>query len=123
MWRGTHFPGNDFYDAGSGRGCDLGSPPSRTKVFCSPQQSTDLYAARLASVVADETTDVVLAHARFTDDRLAVADQLLRIARAGGQVRVVVGAEPDLLGPAGARPAARCRHPGAQPETCTTSSA
>ena len=100
MWRGTHFPGNDFYDAGSGRGAIMGSPPSRTKVFCSPQQTTDLYAARLASVVADETTDVVLAHARFTDDRLAVADQLLRIARAGGQVRVVVGAEPDLLGPA-----------------------
>ena len=100
MWRGTHFPGNDFYDAGSGRGAIMGSPPSRTKVFCSPQQTTDLYAARLASVVADETTDVVLAHARFTDDRMAVADQLLRIARAGGQVRVVVGAEPDLLGPA-----------------------
>ena len=98
LWRGTHFPGNDFYDSGTGRGWFLGSPASKTKVFCSPQQSTDLYAGRLASVVADERTAVTLVHARFTDDRLAVADELVRIARAGGAVRVLVGAEPDLLG-------------------------
>jgi hypothetical protein len=99
MWTATHFPGNDFYDAGRGRGWFLGSPATRTKVFCSPQQSTDLYASRLASVVADAGTEVVLAHARFTDDRLAVADELVRIARGGGSVRVLVGTEPDLLGP------------------------
>ena len=99
MWTATHFPGNDFYDAGRGRGWFLGSPATRTKVFCSPQQSTDLYASRLASVVADAGTEVVLAHARFTDDRIAVADELVRIARCGGSVRVLVGTEPDLLGP------------------------
>jgi hypothetical protein len=99
MWTATHFPSNDFYDAGRGRGWFLGSPATRTKVFCSPQQSTDLYAGRLASVVADAGAEVVLAHARFTDDRLAVADQLVRIARGGGSVRVLVGTEPDLLGP------------------------
>ena len=99
MWTATHFPGNDFYDAGRGRGWFLGSPATRTKVFCSPQQSTDLYASRLASVVADAGTEVVLAHARFTDDRLAVADELVRIASGGGSVRVLVGTEPDLLGP------------------------
>ena len=94
MWTGTHFPGNDFYDAGRGRGWFLGSPATRTKVFCSPQQSTDLYAGRLASVVVDAGTEVVLAHARFTDDRLAVADELVRIARGGGSVRVLVGTDP-----------------------------
>jgi PLD-like domain len=99
MWTATHFPGNDFYDSGRGRGWFLGSPAIRTKVFCSPQQSTDLYASRLASVVADAGTEVVLAHARFTDDRLAVADELVRIASGGGSVRVLVGTEPDLLGP------------------------
>ena len=99
MWTATHFPGNDFYDAGRGRGWFLGDPATRTKVFCSPQQSTDLYASRLASVVADAGADVMLAHARFTDDRLAVADQLVRIASGGGSVRVLVGTEPDLLGP------------------------
>ena len=98
LWHGTHFPGNDFYDSATGRGWFLGSAASKTKVFCSPQQSTDLYAGRLASVVADERTAVTLVHARFTDDRLAVADELLRIARGGGAVRVLVGAEPDLLG-------------------------
>ena len=99
MWTATHFPGNDFYDAGRGRGWFLGSPAIRTKVFCSPQQSTDLYASRLASVVADAGSEVVLAHARFTDDRLAVVDELVRIASGGGSVRVLVGTEPDLLGP------------------------
>ena len=99
MWTATHFPGNDFYDAGRGRGWFLASPATRTKVFCSPQQSTDLYASRLASVVADAGTEVVLAHARFTDDRLAVAGELVRIANGGWSVRVLVGTEPDLLGP------------------------
>ncbi len=50
-------------------------------------------------MVADAGTEVVLAHARFTDDRLAVADELVRIARGGGSVRVLAGTEPDLLGP------------------------
>ena len=50
-------------------------------------------------MVVDAGTQVVLAHARFTDDRLAVADELVRIARAGGSVRVLVGTDPDLLGP------------------------
>jgi phosphatidylserine/phosphatidylglycerophosphate/cardiolipin synthase-like enzyme len=99
MWRGTHFAGNDFYDAGRGRGWFLGSPAARTKVFCSPQQSTDLWVGRLGSVVVDDRTEVVLAQARFTDDRLAVAEQLVRIAAGGGSVRVLVGTEPDLLGP------------------------
>ena len=99
MWTGTHFPGNDFYDAGRGRGWFLGSPATRTKVFCSPQQTSDLYASRLASVAVDAATEVVMVHARFTDDRLAVADELVRIARGGGSVRVLVGTDPDLLGP------------------------
>jgi hypothetical protein len=99
MWTGTHFPGNDFYDAGRARGWFLGSPATRTKVFCSPQQTSDLYASRLASVVVDAGTEVVMVHARFTDDRLAVADELVRIARGDGSVRVLVGTDPDLLGP------------------------
>ena len=37
-------------------------------------------------------------HARFTDDRLPVADELVRIARAGGRVRVLAGDDPDFLG-------------------------
>ena len=98
MWDGVHFPDNDFYDAGTGRGVVLSSAPLRTKVFCSPQQSTDLWVGRLASVVVTPETEVVLVHARFTDERLAVADQLARIARAGGRVRVLAGADPDLVG-------------------------
>ena len=37
-------------------------------------------------------------HARFTDDRLPVADELVRIVRAGGRVRVLAGDDPDFLG-------------------------
>ncbi len=98
MWDGVHFPDNDFYDARTGRGAVLSSPPLRTKVFCSPQQSTDLWVGRLASVVVTPETEVVLVHVRFTDDRLSVADELVRIADAGGRVRVLAGADPDLVG-------------------------
>ncbi len=103
MWDGMHFPRNDFYDCGTGRGSFLSSPALQTKVFCSPQQTSDLWVGRLASVVAKPGTEVVLVHARFTDDRLPVADQLTRIAAAGGRVRVLAGADPDLLGPEVAR--------------------
>jgi hypothetical protein len=98
MWEGVHFPGNDFYDCATGRGAVLSSPALRTKVFCSPQQTSDLWVGRLASVVVTSDTQVVLVHARFTDERLAVADELVRIARAGGRVRVLAGDDPDFLG-------------------------
>jgi hypothetical protein len=98
MWRGVHFPHNDFYDCATGRGSVLSSPALRTKVFCSPQQSSDLWVGRLASVVVGPGTDVVLVHARFTDERLAVADELVRIVREGGRVRVLAGDDPDFLG-------------------------
>jgi hypothetical protein len=103
MWSGTHVAGNDFYDCATGRGVVLSSPALRTKVFCSPQQTSDLWVGRLASVVVDPGTDVVLVHARFTDDRLPVADELVRIARQGGRVRVLAGDDPDFLGPEVAR--------------------
>jgi hypothetical protein len=98
MWTGMHFPGNDFYDCASGRGAVLSSPALRTKVFCSPQQTSDLWVGRLASVVVGPGTEVVLVHARFTDGRLPVADELVRIARQGGRVRVLAGDDPDFLG-------------------------
>ncbi len=98
MWAGLHVAGNDFYDAGTGRGIVLSSPALRTKVFCSPQQTSDLWVGRLASVVVTPETEVALVHARFTDERLAVADELVRIARGGGRVRLLAGDDPDLLG-------------------------
>ena len=98
MWSGTHFTGNDFYDCTTGRGAVLSSPALRTKVFCSPQQTSDLWVGRLASVVVGPGTDVVLVHARFTDDRLPVTDELVRIAGQGGRVRVLAGDDPDVLG-------------------------
>lgn len=100
MWQGTHFPDNDFYNASLGRGTFMGSAAGRCKVFCSPEQDTDLWVGRLASVVVGPGTEVHLVHARFTDSRAAVADQLVRITEQGGRVRVAVGADPDLLGPA-----------------------
>ena len=98
MWDGVHFSGNDFYDCATGRGAVLSSPALRTKVFCSPQQTSDLWVGRLASVVVTPETEVVLVHARFTDDRLPVTDELVRIVRAGGRVRVLAGDDPDFLG-------------------------
>jgi hypothetical protein len=98
MWDGRHVPGNDFYNGSRGRGWFVGSPPSRTKVFCSPEQGTDLWVGRLASVVVDDGTVVDLAHARFTDARAPVAQELARIAAQGGRVRVLVGPHPDFLG-------------------------
>jgi len=98
MWDGRHVPRNDFYNGSRGRGSFLGSPPSRTKVFCSPEQGTDLWVSRLASVVVDDGTAVDVAHARFTDARVGVALELARIAAQGGHVRVLVGPHPDFLG-------------------------
>jgi hypothetical protein len=98
MWEGRHVPQNDFYNGSRGRGFFLGSPPSRTKVFCSPEQGTDLWVGRLASVVVDDGTEVDVAHARFTDARAPVARELARIAAQGGRVRVLVGPHPDFLG-------------------------
>jgi phosphatidylserine/phosphatidylglycerophosphate/cardiolipin synthase-like enzyme len=100
MWAGVHFPRNDFYAPRKGRGAFLASPALATKVFCSPEQDTDLWVNRLRSVVADERTRVSLAHVRFTDARLAVAEELVRIAGQGADVRVLAGAEEGLLGPA-----------------------
>jgi phosphatidylserine/phosphatidylglycerophosphate/cardiolipin synthase-like enzyme len=99
MWNGTHFARNDFYNGNRATGTFLGAPADRTKVFCSPERETDLWVGRLASVVADASTQVHVAHARFTDSRTAVADELVRINRQGGAVRVLVGADPDFLGP------------------------
>lgn len=99
MWEGTHFARNDFYNGRLGHGSFMGSPASRTKVFCSPERDTDLWVGRLASVVVDERTEVALAHARFTDARTAVAEELVRIAAQGGTVRVLVGADTGFLGP------------------------
>lgn len=100
MWAGTHFPRNDFYNATLGLGTFMGSPASKTKVFCSPEQDTDLWVGRLASVVVGPGTEVAVAHARFTDSRTAVADELVRITEQGGLVRVLVGADAGFLGPA-----------------------
>ncbi len=99
MWQGAHFDGNDFYNGTAGRGTFMGSAAGRSKVFCSPEQDTDLWVGRLASVVADANTRVDIAHVRFTDSRVQVAQQLIRIQDGGATVRVVVGAEPDFLGP------------------------
>ena len=100
MWAGVHFPRNDFYAPRENRGAFMASPALATKVFCSPEQDTDLWVNRLKSVIPDEWTRVSLAHVRFTDSRLAVAEELVRIAAGGGDVRVLVGAEEGFLGPA-----------------------
>ena len=100
MWHSVHFPSNDFYDTSSGQGMFLGAPATKTKVFCSPQQSSDLWLGRLASVMVDATTELHVAQARFVDKRLVVADRLAELARAGATVRVLVSANPALLGPA-----------------------
>ena len=98
MWGGTHYPRNDFYDGSLGRGTFMGSPVIKTKVFCSPEQDTDLWVGRLASVVVDPDTEVHVAHARFTDARTVVADELVRIKGQGGTVRVLVGGDEGFLG-------------------------
>lgn len=99
MWHAVHFPNNDFYDASSDRGMFLGSPATKTKVFCSPQQSTDLWIGRLGSVVAEPGARVDVAQARFVDRRLVVAERLASMAQQGAAVRVLVSANPALLGP------------------------
>lgn len=99
IWAETHFPGNDFYNARLGRGMFMASPALKCKVFCSPEQTTDLWVNRLDSVVVSPETTVDVAHARFQDGRAAVADQLVRIHQAGGTVRVAVGSDPGFLGP------------------------
>jgi phosphatidylserine/phosphatidylglycerophosphate/cardiolipin synthase-like enzyme len=99
MWAGTHFPCNDFYNGRLGRGVFMASPALKCKVFCSPEQDTDLWVGRLRSVVVAEETEVHLVHSRFTDARVAVADELVRIRQEGGSVRVVVGDVPEFLGP------------------------
>lgn len=99
MWHAVHFPRNDFYDSSSGRGMFMGSPASKTKVFCSPQQSSDLWIGRLGSVVVDPATEVHVAQARFVDRRLVVADRLAEMARQGAAVRVLVATNPAFLGP------------------------
>lgn len=99
MWEGRHLPRNDFYNGSQGRGSFLGAPAGRTKVFCSPEQDTDLWVGRLASVVAGPGATVEVAQARFTDDRAAVAAQLARIAAQGAAVRVLVGPNASVLGP------------------------
>ena len=98
LWTEKHFPDNDFYNGSRGRGAFLGSAASRTKVFCSPEQGTDLWLGRLGSVVADRAATIDVVHARFTDDRAAVATRLAALARQGAAVRVLVGTNPALLG-------------------------
>jgi phospholipase D-like protein len=98
LWSQTHFPRNDFYNGSRGRGAFLGGPQSRTKVFCSPEQDTDLWLGRLGSVVAGSGAAIDVVHARFTDDRAAVAARLAELSRQGATVRVLVGSNPALLG-------------------------
>lgn len=100
MWSEIHFPDNDFYNANLGRGTFESAPATRCKTFCSPEQTTDMWVNRLASVVVTPATEVHVGHGRFYDSRAVVADQLVRIKAAGGTVRVAVGSEPDDLGPA-----------------------
>jgi hypothetical protein len=103
MWRQAHFPRNDFYNVRLARGTFMGGPPLRCKVFCSPEQDSDLWVNRLRSLVVDESTRVDVAQGRFHDSRMPVARRLVAIHRAGGAVRVVAGSDPGFLGPNVAR--------------------
>lgn len=99
LWNETHFPDNDFYDASRRRGTFDGGSSTLATAYCSPEQGTDLWANRLALIDADPRTEVYMAMDRFFDSRVAVADQLVRIASRGGTVMVAVGNDPGDLGP------------------------
>ena len=98
LWNETHFPDNDFYNSSRRRGTFEGGPSTGVTAYCSPEQSTDLWANRLALVDAGPRTEVYLAMDKFFDSRVKVADQLVRIARRGGTMQVAVGDDPGDLG-------------------------
>ncbi len=84
---------NDFYSAPDGY---YKSPTTAVTVYHSPRASGDTARNVLSYVTRYESgCSVEVAQAMFTDPRTAVADELLRIARLGCQVRVVYGSMGD----------------------------
>lgn len=90
---------NNYYASANGY---YRSPTSDARVFHSPRAdssggtgvdaSTDLVVGRLRYITRYEAgCSVEVAHAQFTGPRVAVADELIRIARLGCQVRIVGG--------------------------------
>lgn len=90
---------NNYYASPDGY---FRSPTSDARVFFSPradsrggtsvEASTDLIAGRLSYITRYEPgCQVQVAHAQFTGPRLPVAEQLIRIANLGCQVRIVAG--------------------------------
>jgi hypothetical protein len=90
---------NNYYASANGY---YRSPTSDARVFHSPRADssggtgvdagTDLVVGRLSYITRYEAgCSVEVAHAQFTGPRVAVADELIRIARLGCQVRIVGG--------------------------------
>jgi len=88
MWLGSSYAGNDYYDAGSGRGY-FGSSASNSQVYVSPEQQTDLVDSRLSYVTPGSGCQVRVMESWLRDTRSRIADRLVAFKKKGCTVRVV----------------------------------
>lgn len=88
MWLASSYAGNDYYDAGSGRGY-FGSTASNSQVYVSPEQQTDLVDSRLSYVTPDSGCRVRVMESWLRNTRSRIADRLVAFKKKGCKVWVV----------------------------------
>jgi phosphatidylserine/phosphatidylglycerophosphate/cardiolipin synthase-like enzyme len=97
LWSQTHYANNDWYDSASGRGYGVDAASDAT-IYASVDQDTDLWFNRLDGVDAGTDCEIRVAMLMFYDERIAVANKLRDLKRAGCQVYVVADSmEPSAI--------------------------
>lgn len=85
-----NYPGNDFYVASMPRGY-FGSDASKSTVFVSPEQNTDLVANRLDNISPDSNCRIRVMEASISNGRSAVVDKLVSLKAGGCKIWAMVG--------------------------------
>lgn len=88
MWEERSYPGNDFYVASGPRGI-AGSDATASKVYASPEQTTDLVLNRLDYVTPDANCRIRVMQNMINDTRGAVVDKVVALKKGGCKVWVV----------------------------------
>lgn len=88
MWNEDSYTNNDFYVASTGRGTYT-SDASDSKVYASPEQTTDLVLNRLNEIAPGSDCQIRLMEMTIHDTRKAVLDKLVALKQGGCSVSVV----------------------------------
>jgi hypothetical protein len=97
MWAQRHYTSNDYYDSATPRGY-VHSPATKTSLYMSPEQQTDLWDARLNDITPDDKCEVRVIHASIRDSRPAVTNRLIALKAGGCKVMIASDdVEPKAL--------------------------